>query len=237
MNMQRRALTAAPRFTPLWGVLIGAVGGGVYWIGTQLWPTSIAVILSMLATNLLSAWRDPGTASDSPAPTPDRELLGMVFAVLVKYNALMALSAASLPFALPTNLALGFIMIAGHAASRALLVSVTAPPTRAAPVLTPTLRSAPAPAPAPAPPASASAPTPASHADLGIALVLGFAPAALIGIPGLIGLAAAIAARFAVIAYLRRGGRAASVGKELQMTQQITEVCFYLGALAAWAYI
>jgi adenosylcobinamide-GDP ribazoletransferase len=204
MNTQRRALIAAPRFTPLWGVLIGAVGGGVYWIGTQLWPTSIAVILSMLATNMLSARRDTGTTADSPAATRDRELLGTVFAVLVKYNALMALSAASLPFALPTNLALGFIMIAGHAASRALLVSVTAP---------------------------------ASHADLGIALVLGFAPAALIGIPGLIGLAAAIAARFAVIAYLRRHGRATSAGRELQVTQQTTEVCFYLGALAAWTYI
>jgi hypothetical protein len=79
-------------------------------------------------------------------------------------------------------------------------------------------------------------PAPASHADLGIALVLGFAPAALIGIPGLIGLVAAIAARFAVIAWLRRG-RATSAGRELKMTQQATEVCFYLGVLAARAYI
>ena len=217
MNTQRRPLIAAPRFTPLWGVLIGAVGGGVYWISAQLWPTSIAVILSMLATNLLSARTDPGATADSTA-TPDRELLGMVFAVLIKYNALMALSAASLPFALPANLALGFIMIAGHAASRALLVSVTASPGRPAPMLTPT-------------------PAPASHADLGIALVLGFAPAALIGIPGLIGLATAIAARFAVVAFLRRRGRATSADRELKMTQQSTEVCFYLGALAALAYI
>ncbi len=220
MNTQRRALIAAPRFTPLWGVLIGAVGGGVYWVSAQLWPTSIAVILSMLATNVLSAGREPDTAADSPAPTRDRELLGRVFALLVRYNALMALSAASLPFALPTNLALGFIMIAGQAASRALLVSVIAPPVQPVPALTPM----------PTPPS-------ASHADLGIALVLGFAPAALIGIPGLIGLAAAIAARFAVIAYLRRRGRATPAGRELQMTRQTTEVCFYLGALAAWAYI
>ncbi len=211
MNTQRRPLIAAPRFTPLWGVLIGAVGGGVYWIGAQLWPTSIAVILSMLVTNLLSARIDPGATADtdSTAPTADRELLGIVFAVLVKYNALMALSAASLPFALPANLALGWIMIAGHAASRALLVSVAASPAQ---------------------------PAPASHADLGIALVLGFAPAALIGIPGLIGLAGAIAARFAVIACLRRR-RSSFAGREREMTQQATEVCFYLGALAAWAYI
>jgi adenosylcobinamide-GDP ribazoletransferase len=207
MNTQRRPLIVAPRFTPLWGVLIGAVGGGVYWIGAQVWPTSIAVILSMLATHLLSSRGDPDAGAVSAAPTPDRELLGMVFAVLVKYNALMALSAASLPFALPANLALGWIMIAGHAASRALLVSVSA--------------------------------SPASHADLGVALALGFAPAALIGIPGLIGLAGAIAARFAVIAYLRRRGPVTSTGtgRELRMTQQATEVCFYLGALAAWAFI
>jgi cobalamin synthase len=227
MNTQRRPLIVAPRFTPLWGVLIGAVGGGVYWISAQLWPTSIAVILSMLATNLLSAWGDPDATADSTAPTPDRELLGMVFAVLVKYNALMALSAASLPFALPANLALGWIMIAGHTASRALLVSVTASPARPAPMLAPTGTRTTTP----------TTPTPASHADLGIALVLGFAPAALIGIPGLIGLAGAIAARFAVLAYLRRGGRAMSAEKEFKVTRQSTEVCFYLGAVATWAYI
>lgn len=207
MNTQRRPPIAAPRFTPLWGVLIGAVGGGVYWISAQLWPASIAVILSMLATHLFAARLDRDAAADRTAPTPDRELLGMVFAVLVKYNALMALSAASLPFALPANLALGLIMIAGHAASRALLVSVLAAPASLVA------------------PAHSTLPT---HTDLGIALALGFAPAVLLGIPGLVGLVAAIAARFAVIAYLRR--------KELDITRQVIEVCFYLGALAAWAY-
>ncbi len=221
MNTQRRPVNVAPRFMPLWGVLIGAVGGGVYWIGAQLWPASIAVILSMLATQLVAARMDVAAAADGSAPTPAHELLGMVFAVLVKYNVLMALSAASLPFALPANFALGLIMIAGHAASRALLVTVSAstlprgsPMARASP-----LQQAP----------------PASHADLGIALAIGFAPAVLIGIPGLIGLVAAIAARFAVVAYLRRS-RPAVAGQELDMIRQVTEVCFYLGALAAWAY-
>ena len=214
MNTQRRPLIAAPRFTPLWGVLIGAVGGGVYWISAQLWPTSIAVILSMLATNLFSARMDAGADAGAGAPTPGRALLGMVFAVLVKYNALMALSAASLPFALPANFALGWIMIAGHAASRALVVSVLAAPAYLAA------------------PQHSTAP---SHADLGIALAIGFAPAVLLGIPGLVGLVAAIAARFAVIAYLRRS-RQSIAGKELDTTRQVTEMCFYLGALAARAY-
>jgi adenosylcobinamide-GDP ribazoletransferase len=213
MNTQRRPLIEAPRFTPLWGVLNGAVGAGVYWISAQLWPASIAVIVSMLATHLFSARMDPGATVDGTAPTPDRVLLGRVFAVLVKYNALMALSAASLPFALPANLALGLIMIAGHAASRALLVSVLAAPTSLA----------------------APTPAPSSHTDLGIALGIGFAPAVLLGIPGLVGLVAALAARFAVIAYLRRGRPCIAV-RELDITRQVIEVCFYLGALAAWAY-
>ncbi len=81
-----------------------------------------------------------------------------------------------------------------------------------------------------------SASKPASYADLGIALALGFAPAALIGMPGLIGLAAAIVARIGFIANIRRN-RPSITAAELDLTQQLTEVCFYLGALASWAYI
>ena len=198
MSTQWRHRVTAPRFTPLLGVFIGAVGGGVYWLAAQLWPTSIAVILSMLATTLLSAgWG----ASAGMA----------VFAILVKYNALMALSAANVPFALPANFALGLIMIAGQASSRALLISVPAPPAH---------------------PAS----KPASPADIGIALAIGFAPAALIGLPGLVGLAGAILARIVFVAYLRRR-RPPFTAADLDGTQQLTETCFYLSALAAWAYI
>ncbi len=137
--------------------------------------------------------------------------VGLVFSVLIKYNALMALSAASLPFALPANLALGLIMIAGHACSRALVVSVLAAPIR-------------------------PGAKPASHGDLGIALAIGFAPAVLIGMPGLVGLAAAIVARIAFIAYVRRN-RPPAGPAVLDMTLQLTELCFYLGVLAAWAYV
>jgi adenosylcobinamide-GDP ribazoletransferase len=207
MSGQWRLSDTAPRFWPLLGALSGAAGGGVYWLAAQIWPTSIAVVLSMLATAVLSG----GTGTGTGAPVSSAGLLGFVFALLLKYNALMALSAANLPFALPPNLALGLIMIAGHAASRALVVSVLASPMH---------------------PAS----RPASHADIGIALAIGFAPAALIGIPGLIGLVAAITSRIVFIAYIRRH-RPAVTAPELDITRQLTEVCFYLGALATWAYI
>ncbi len=137
--------------------------------------------------------------------------MGFVFTVLIKYNALMALSAASLPFALPANLALGLIMIAGHACSRALVVSVLAAPIR-------------------------PGAKPASLGDVGIALAIGFAPAVLIGMPGLIGLAAAIVARIAFIAYVKRN-RPPVGPAVLDMTLQLTELCFYLGTLAAWTYL
>jgi adenosylcobinamide-GDP ribazoletransferase len=188
---------AAAPFIPLVGALIGAVGGLVYWGAALLWPSSIAVVLAIFATSLLCA-RTRAAALGAPT---------FVFAILIKYDALTALSAANLPFSVPANVALGLIMIAGHAASRALVVSVIALPAK---------------------PAS----KPVSNGALAVALALGFAPAALIGIPGLIGLAAAIVARIALTAFMRRNRE-----QELDITLQLTEVCFYLGALATWAYI
>jgi hypothetical protein len=181
------------------GALIGAVGGVVYWVAALIWPSSIAVVLSVFATSLLCA--HTGAAA-----------LGLpvfVFTLLIKCDALTALSAANLPFSLPTNVALGLIMIAGHAASRALVVSVIALPAK---------------------PAS----KPVSDGDLAAALAVGFAPAALIGIRGLIGLAAAIVARIALTAFTRRY-RQPPAAAELDIASQLTEVSFYLGALATWA--
>jgi hypothetical protein len=121
------------------------------------------------------------------------------------------LSAAKLPFAAPANLPLALIMIAGYAASFALLVSVMA--TRAE-------KSA----------------LKIGHGALGFALLIGFAPAALLGIPGLIGLAAALVVGLGFIAFFRYRRISAS-GERLDATQLVTEACFYLGALATWRYI
>jgi adenosylcobinamide-GDP ribazoletransferase len=209
---------AAARYFPVVGALVGALGGGVYWLGTQLWPTSIAVVLAMLATTAMSGRRREHGGADQPAGEPAHHgggrafgMVGFVFALLLKYNALMALSAAGLPFAAPANAALGLIMICGHAASCALVISLIASPTGVSS-------------------------TPVTNGDLSLALGLGFVPAALLGIPGLIALVAAILARVGYSAYLRHNHRAIAAA-EIYTAQQLTEVCFYLGALASWTYV
>jgi hypothetical protein len=198
MSTPRRPLLSAPRFLPLVGAAVGTVGGGVYWCAAQVWPTSVAVVLAMLAMTLLTARM--AAASGAPAGSPG--MWGVVFAVLIKYSALMGLSTASLPFAVPANVALGIILVAGNAASVALAVSMN----------------------------------PGSYASLGVALALGFAPAALIGVPGLSGLAAAIVGRIVYGVSVRR--RLPSAGTaQIDTGRQLTEACFYLGALATRAYI
>ena len=191
---------AAVRYLSVAGAVVGAAGGIVYWLGTQFWPSSIAVVLSMLAT-MTMARRTGSDASGLPA---------FVFGVLLKYNSLMALSAASLPFAVPANTALGLIMICGHAAACGLIAPlISSPADRTS--------------------------APPSTADVALALGVGMAPAALLGIPGLIGLAAAIVARATLGAWLKRT-RSTVTGADLYAAQLLSEVCFYLGALASWAY-
>jgi adenosylcobinamide-GDP ribazoletransferase len=192
------------QFAPLLGILIGALGGAIYWLGVQIWPSSVAVILSIAATALL-------TTEFRGLAATRLDLLCRVLCLLIKYNALMALSAAKLPFAAPPNVPLALIMVCGYAASFALLVPVMA--TRA----------------------EKTAPK-IGHGALGLALLIGFAPAALLGIPGLIGLAAAIVVGLGFIAFFKYKRISAS-GERLDATQLVTEACFYLGALATWKYV
>jgi cobalamin synthase len=189
-------------FTPLFGAFIGALGGAIYWLTVQIWPSSVAVILSMAATALLTV-RMRGAL-----PATRLDVTASMLSLLIKYNALMALSAAKLPFAVPHNVALPLIMVCGYAASFAVLVSVSAIRPGAA----------------------------VSGGALVLALLIGFAPAALLGIPGLIGLAAAVVAGLVIIALLRFKRSRAS-DDTLDMTQLASEACFYLGALASWKYV
>jgi adenosylcobinamide-GDP ribazoletransferase len=191
-------------FAPLLGILFGALGGAIYWLAVQIWPSSVAIILSMAATALLT------TEFHGP-PATRLDQLGRVLCLLIKFNALMALSAAKLPFAAPANFPLALIMICGYAASFALPVAVMA--TRA----------------------EKSAPK-IGHGPLGLALLIGFAPAALLGIPGLAGLTAAIVVGLGFIAFFKYKRIGASADR-LDATQLVTEACFYLGALATWKYV
>jgi len=192
----------ASRLVPVVGICIGLLAAVVYWVAAQVWPTSLAVVLSMLTMTLLTRVRG--------APGGDLGGLYWVFVLFIKYNALMALSSADVPLPLPAYCGLGLIMIAAQAASRGLVVSVMATETpRVLRVTT---------------------------GDLVIALGLGFAPAVLLGIPGLIALAAAIIMRPGlagdVLVKFRHPPR-----DRLEIIQHLTELCFYLGALASWKYV
>ena len=191
------------QLAPLPGILIGALGGAIYWLAAQIWPSSVAVILSIAATAVLT--------TDFRALPATRLDLSRVLCLLIKFNALMALSAAKLPFAVPANVPLALIMICGYAASFALLVfSMATWPMKSSPKI--------------------------GHGTLALALLIGFAPSSLLGVPGLVGLAAAIVAAMILIAFLRYRKISGS-DDTLDLTQLITEVCFYLGALASWRYV
>jgi len=194
------------KFAPLAGIASGALAGAVYWLAVQLSPSSVALILSMFAGALLThdldhAKRD-AEMRDAAAPR-GIDTLAQLFYVLLKYNVLMALSAAKLPFDAPPNTALCLIMICGYGAARSMQVCLIA------------IR-----------PARAKAPL--SHLDLGFALLLGFSPALLLGMPGWIGLAVAVASALALSAAPRTA---------LVYAPWIVETCFYLGAQASWRYI
>ena len=88
------------RYLPLVGILIGAIGGAVYWLAAQLWPSSVAVVLSLFAIALLSGNMSENSFAKLSLLWTD------LFVLLVKYNVLMALTAANLGFSVPANVAL-----------------------------------------------------------------------------------------------------------------------------------
>ncbi len=192
----------ASRFVPLVGVCLGLLAAIVYWVASQIWPTSVAVVLAMVMMTLPTLVRG--------AARPNLGAVYWVFVLFIKYNSLMPLSAANVPLPLPAYCALGLIMVAAQAASRALVVSVMA--TDVPSVLRITT------------------------VDLVIALGVGLAPAALLGIPGLIGLVAAIVMRLGLTGYVMPRLRLAP-RERLEVVQQLSELCFYLGALASWKYV
>lgn len=205
MKPSSLSLRVTGPLAPLVGILIGALGGALYWLASQLWPASVAVILAMAATAV-------ATTASSHAITATRfDVLAGMLLLLIKFDALLALSAAKLPFAAPAYVPLVLIMICGYAASYALLVFVMAAR------------------------ANSSAPK-IAHLALILALALGFAPATLLGIPGLVGLATAVIIGLSIMTLLKYQ-RIGTSGDVLELTQLTTEAAFYLGALASWRFV
>ena len=196
------------KYAPLAGLSVGALAAAVYWLAAHLWPSSIALVLAMLTSALLNGDMRRAAAGRG------MDASAQFFYLLLKYDVLMALSAAKLPFDAPRNTALCLIMICGFGAARALLVCLVV--SRATSPLGQRAQGRPL------------AGRPLSHLDLGLALLLGFAPALLLGMPGLIGLAAAVAS---VI------GLSAAPRSVTRFAPWIAETCFYLGAQASWSYI
>jgi adenosylcobinamide-GDP ribazoletransferase len=187
--------------------LVGALVG---LSGGAVYWVSLQVWPASVAVILAMAMTTLAGVSAGPAGPfgGDLNLLQVLY-LMIKYSTLMALSAAKLPFAAPAEAVLGLIMICGFAASGALVVS----PLNVAP-----------------------APAKLNRTDLGLTLLMGFSPAVLLGIPGLTGLVAAILAGLAFTAYLKISGDAPSA-RRVSAAQQLTEVAFYLGALATWSYV
>lgn len=193
-------------FAPLHGVLVGALSGAVYLVAVRLWPATLAVALAVLTGSLLNGEFVDALASQRRATVE-------LFYVLIKFNALATLSSASLPFNTPRDFAVPLLMILGLAAARALEIAALAAPQLPRAHDRPALAS------------SHDSQRPIMHGDMLLALLLGLAPAALLELPGLVGVGLATLIGIACMA----------LRSPAALTRQAAEVGFYLGAAAAWS--
>ncbi len=217
-------LDRAVRYLPLVGVLVGAAGAAVTMLTLQILPSSVAVLLGMITTVLLTgAFHEDGLAdaADGFGGGWERErvLAIMKDSRLGSYGALALVLALGTKFHAVQGLpweTMGFALIAGHAGSRlAVLVLMRfldyARDDESARV-------------------RAAAQRPAV-ADLLVGAVFGLAPFALLPWENAL-LAAGLAAVVTLLAarYFRRriGGY---TGDCLGATQQVVEVAIYIGLL------
>lgn len=131
-HFNQQELDKATRYFPLVGILVGCVGALVFYIAQGVLPLTIAVLLSMAASILLTgAFHEDGLADtiDGLGGGWTREqaltimvdsrigsygAIGIALALLMKHQALVEISAHFIPVAL----------IAGHALSRLCAVLV-----------------------------------------------------------------------------------------------------------------
>ena len=119
-------LNKASRYFPLVGLLVGGIGAGVFWLTNLIFPVSVAVVLSTVATIWTTgAFHEDGFGDVCDAFgggwTPEKILdimkdsrvgaygaLGMFMMILTKILTLSAIPAGLIPFTL----------VSGHALSR-----------------------------------------------------------------------------------------------------------------------
>ncbi len=132
IDFNEKDLSKATQYLPLVGILVGIVGALVFKVSDILLPLEVAVLLSMAATILLTgAFHEDGLADTADGLgggwTKEQVLaimvdscigsygaIGLVIALLIKYQALSYQTAALLPVSI----------IAGHALSRLCAVLV-----------------------------------------------------------------------------------------------------------------
>lgn len=226
------------RYLPLIGVIVGALAAALMWLAAHLLPQGIAVTLGIVAGILLTgAFHEDGLSNfaDGLRATGKQQALtimnesrvgayGVIATVLVlllKYQVLLALAGThSMAYA-------AFALLAGHAFSRALAVSIMA--------TLPYARSnAGARATSAAQPATREFALRAAAVAVPVTLVaLGILIAAHVQFHSLL---AAVAIALIVRVYLawqfaqRLGGY---TGDCVGAVQQLTELGFYLGLLAS----
>jgi adenosylcobinamide-GDP ribazoletransferase len=216
-------LNKSTRFFPLVGVLVGAIGALVFWLCDILLPLEIAVLLSMVATILLTgAFHEDGLADalDGLGGGWSKEqvltimadsrigsygAVGLLLALLTKYQALSYQVAVFIPASI----------IAGHALSRlcAVLVMFTQSYVKSEGKSKPLA-------------------TQLSMTELIIATFFGLLPLAFLEVKYLAALlpVAIVWLWFSAKIKTRIGGY---TGDCLGAMQQLTEIAFYVGLLAS----
>jgi adenosylcobinamide-GDP ribazoletransferase len=126
VGYSKENLNKATGYFPLVGVVVGAVGGGVFWLAQELLPLPIAIILSMIATILLTGAFHEDAISDfcdgfGGGYTKEQILTIMKDSRLGTYGAIGLVMTLLSRFVLLTNIdpaKMVVVLVAAHALSR-----------------------------------------------------------------------------------------------------------------------
>jgi adenosylcobinamide-GDP ribazoletransferase len=229
-------LNQSVRYFPLVGLCVGGLAAAVLWLSAMVFPLTVAVALGMLSSILITgAFHEDGLSDfvDGIGGGYTREkilaimkdsrvgaygVIAIVFALLLKYQALLALSGSH------SLASVTAALIAAHAISRLIAVSIMMTQqyvrdddtARAKPVA-----------------------QGLSRVSFSIAVLTGGASVALLFVAGIAwaSIVSALAIALLLRIYLgwqmqkKLGGY---TGDCLGAVQQITEIGFYLGLLLSW---